>query len=137
MTEIDTPLKKKSEAEVLEELLRQLAHKEYEDQYNPVPETQVVPLMLKAVQTYIERSKIYGAGGFEEHGKLLKALFPDGLTLETEEHFSRFVLFIMQTVKICRYAKHITTGGHKDSVHDNGVYSFILEDYDARVNNRN
>lgn len=102
---------------------------------NPVPATNVVPIMLKAIRTYIERSKIYGEGGFEEHGNLLFALFPKGLTLTTPEHFSRFVLFIMQTVKLCRYAKHITTGGHSDSSHDNGVYSFILEDYDARVNN--
>lgn len=103
---------------------------------NPIPNTNVIPLMEEAIRTYIDRSKVYGEFGFEEHGEVLKAMFPDGLTLKTEEEFSRFVLFIMQTIKICRYAKHITKGGHKDSAHDTGVYSFILEDFDERSNNR-
>lgn len=103
---------------------------------NPVPETNVVPLLEEAIKTYIERSKIYGPRGFEEHGQILKALFPEGLTLSTEEEFSRWVTFNMLIVKICRYAKHITKGGHKDSIHDLGVYSFIQEDFDARSNNR-
>lgn len=103
---------------------------------NPVPETNVVPIMEAAIKTYIERSAVYGPGGFEEHGKILLALFPKGLTLQTEEDFSRWVVFNMLLTKMCRYGKHILLGGHQDSIHDLGVYSFIMEDFDARSNNR-
>ena len=102
---------------------------------NPVPQTKVVPKMEAAIQTYIERSAIYGPGGFKEHGQVLKALFPNGLKLETEEELSRWVVFNMLLTKVCRYAKHMTSGGHQDSIHDLGVYSFILEDFDESANN--
>jgi hypothetical protein len=103
---------------------------------NPVSETNVVPIFEEAMKTYIERSKVYGPGGFEEHGKILLALFPSGLTLSTEEEFSRWVVFNNILTKVCRYAKHLNKGGHQDSIHDLGVYSFIMEDFDARSNNR-
>ncbi len=103
---------------------------------NDVPETNVIAIFRQAMDTYMERSSVYGADGHEQHGKLLKVLFPKGITLETEEEFTRFILFIFKTAKVCRYSRNIKKGGHRDSVHDVGVYSFILEDFDERANNR-
>jgi hypothetical protein len=37
------------------------------------------------------------------------------------------------TVKLSRYAANFEKGGHQDSVHDLGVYSFLLEDFDDRI----
>jgi hypothetical protein len=91
-----------------------------------------VPAILEAARkTFEERGKVYGHGGFAEHGQVLRALFPDGLLLSTAEEFSRFVLFNNLLTKFCRYAHNLKAGGHRDSVHDMGVYAFILEAYDA------
>ena len=92
-------------------------------------------LILKleeAIKTAESRETVYGKGhaGHNAHGAALAALFPEGLTLKTPEEFTRFILFALCTMKMARYAKNFTEGGHKDSAHDAGVYSFILEDYD-------
>lgn len=87
-----------------------------------------------ALATHLERKATYSPGqksGFEKHGEVLAALFPDGLTLKGEVEFSRFVLFTMAQIKFMRYAENLLKGGHQDSIHDLGVYSFILEAYDA------
>jgi len=84
-----------------------------------------------AKKTHEERGKQYGEMGWLNHAAVLKAMFPEGLTLKTEEEFGRFALFNLQLTKIIRYSKSIDRGGHQDSTHDLGVYSFLLEQYDA------
>lgn len=92
--------------------------------------------LKKAVRTARERGKVYGHDGSEVIGRAIAMLFPDGLTLKTPDDFARFSIFNMQMAKIGRYARNFSKGGHGDSAHDTGVYSFILEDLDDRVNNR-
>lgn len=83
-----------------------------------------------AIKTFKERQLLYGKEGFKTQGVVLNALFPDGITIKGEEDFNRFSLFLMLIVKICRYSKNIHKGGHDDSVHDLGVYSFMLQSFD-------
>jgi hypothetical protein len=91
-----------------------------------------------AMETAETRAKVYGAAGQEGHrstGAALAKLFPNGLWLHTEEEFTRFLLFSMIMTKVGRYAKNIDNGGHQDSIHDLGVYSFLLEDFDDNPSN--
>lgn len=89
---------------------------------------------LKAgLKTMEDRHKVYGPANYLEHGRMLKAMFPNGITLNDEIEFSRFVLFVMASTKFCRYAGNIAKGGHPDSIHDLGNYAFILEAFD--INN--
>lgn len=91
-----------------------------------------------ALETAEARSKVYGVAGKEGHrltGSAMAKLFPDGITLKTEQDFIRFLLFSMIMTKVGRYAINIKNG-HQDSVHDLGVYAFLLEDFDDDPNHR-
>jgi hypothetical protein len=98
-----------------------------------VDETEVSKLMTAAIQTHLDRVAVYGEKGHDQLGEVLAALFPDGLTLQTPAEFSRFHVFQMIVAKVNRYANNYTGGGHADSIHDTGVYSFVLEAKDAAI----
>jgi hypothetical protein len=93
--------------------------------------------MEEAIKTFKEREKVYGVRGYEQQGRVIKSLFPTGIKLETEEDHNRFFLLSMIVVKLCRYANNLDKKGHQDSVHDMGVYSFILESFDKGHKNDN
>jgi hypothetical protein len=97
----------------------------------------LVDKLNKAVETANERGKIYGEShkNFLDNARMMTGMFPNGVTLKSESDFARFILFTMCTVKMCRYANNFSKGGHEDSIHDQGVYSFILENYDEEVRN--
>lgn len=76
-----------------------------------------------------ERGQIYG-DNYKYGGMVLLGLFPNGLTLETEEEFNRFLLMSMLVVKVSRYAQNLKRGGHEDSLNDLAVYSQLLAEYD-------
>lgn len=89
-------------------------------------------LMEVAARTYKERNKVYG-DSYKRHGSIMKALYPEGVTLETEQDFNRFGVMNMIVSKLCRYSNNFETGGHQDSIHDLGVYSFMLEELDLDI----
>ena len=93
--------------------------------------------MKTALETMQARSAVYGQGhaGHVAHARVIMTLFPEGLHLNSEEEHARWLLFNMILTKVCRYAANFHQGGHQDSIHDAGVYAFLLEDYDDRVNN--
>ena len=93
--------------------------------------------MKNAIKTFNKREKVYGVRGYEQQGRVIKSLFPTGIKLETEEDHNRFFLLSMIVVKLCRYANNWDKKGHQDSVHDMGVYSFILESFDKGYENDN
>jgi hypothetical protein len=82
-------------------------------------------VLLSGAETYRERSKVYG-GNYKEFGKVMLALFPNGVVLKTIEDHNRFHLFVQIVTKITRYANSGLT--HIDSVHDAMVYSAMLEE---------
>jgi hypothetical protein len=83
---------------------------------------------IEVLQTMIETSKERGAqygNDFKQIGKVMKALFPAGVQLHTEEDFVRWYLFEMTVAKNIRFAVSGLT--HRDSVHDMAVYGAMGE----------
>lgn len=92
----------------------------------------VADMLREAAKTTEERGKVYGDSreNFDAVGRTLKGLFPNGVELNTSEEFARFSLVLLLTLKLARYTNNFAKGGHDDSVHDLGVYAFILQDND-------
>ena len=93
----------------------------------------VVDKLNEALKTAKEREKVYGNEGFAKNGAALASFFKNGVTLKTPDDFSRFLILALCSVKVARYIENFDKGGHADSVHDLGVYAFLLEDFDERV----
>jgi hypothetical protein len=87
-------------------------------------------VMVGALETFKERNKVYKSC-FNNHGEVMKALFPNGVTLKTVSDHVRFFFLTMIVGKLCRYAQNFTSGGHEDSIHDLFIYSAMLETFDA------
>ena len=83
----------------------------------------------QALKTFKERNKVYGKN-YYKFGKVMKELFPDGVVLKTEGDHNRFGVFVQIVSKMTRYSNNFKDGGHKDSIHDTGVYAFIMEELD-------
>lgn len=95
--------------------------------------------LTEAAETFKERNKIYG-NNYLNVGGAMAALFPQGLMLKTSDDFNRFHIFVLGIVKLSRYANNwcevAGIVGHPDSIHDNTVYSAMLESIDDEINNR-
>ena len=99
--------------------------------------TKSVPQALRDLgELYEERNKMY-KNNYLNFGKQLVALFPDGLTLRTEEEFNRFALFMQLVHKLSRYAHSLLNGGHDDSLDDTSVYAQMLREYDGLMKEEN
>lgn len=92
----------------------------------------MIEILERAKATYKERAAIYGKGHYD-HGKVMAALFPEGLKLESPEDFTRFATLNMMVAKMCRYTRNFANGGHRDSIHDLGVYAFLMEEVDGEL----
>lgn len=88
--------------------------------------------MEEGAETFRERNKLYG-NSYHTHGNIMTALFPDGVELKTVADFNRFGIINMKAAKLVRYCNNFDAGGHADSIHDDGVYSFMLEELDAAL----
>lgn len=97
----------------------------------PAPEEVdgVTQALKAAAETFSERNKVYGSG-YKRHGDIMKALFPNGFELHSANDFTRFHLLELMVIKLNRYCNNLQTTGqlHRDSIHDLGVYAFMLED---------
>lgn len=93
--------------------------------------------MLEAMAvTFRERNAVYG-NNFERLGHALHSMFPQGLTIATPDDWTRLYFFMLQQVKLSRYATNFTNGGHPDSVHDTAVYAALLEAFDDNLRSDN
>jgi hypothetical protein len=88
--------------------------------------------LAKLAEIYRSRNAVYG-DTYKRFGKVMMALFPEPLTLSTEEDWNRMALFFHKADKIARYASSFTKGGHVDSLDDDAVYGMMLQEYDADV----
>ncbi len=88
------------------------------------PKKDASDILKEASATFSERNKIYG-NNYKNVGKVMTALFPDGVNLKTDEDFNNWHLFELVIVKITRFANSNLT--HKDSIHDSTVYCAMLE----------
>lgn len=82
--------------------------------------------MEAAVKTFRERNVLYG-DNFVHFGKAMQAVFPNGARFETVDEWNRLGVLVQIVAKCTRYGASFSEGGHVDSAHDAGVYSFILE----------
>ena len=88
-----------------------------------------IDCMEKALETFKERNKVYG-DNYHQHGKVMTALFPEGVSLSTIEDYNRFGIVNMLVAKLTRYCQGWPKS-HQDSIHDMGVYAFMLESLDS------
>lgn len=89
-------------------------------------------ILQEAATTFKERGGVY-KDNHQRVGAVLAALFPDGITLMTEDEHERFALIMLNAVKMTRDAV-AWPNGHQDSLRDMIVYSAMLE---ARTNGGN
>jgi hypothetical protein len=82
-----------------------------------------------ASDTFCEKRKQYG-NNYRVLGKVMSAMFPDGLTIKTETDWNRIHLFLLSMVKKTRYANNYEKGGHEDSIIDDIVYLAMLHEID-------
>jgi len=75
-----------------------------------------------------QRDDFYGEN-YKQAGAVLKALFPQGITLRTEEDFLRFHLLVHIAGKLSRYTARFKLGGHAGSMDDTSVYAAMLRQY--------
>jgi hypothetical protein len=88
--------------------------------------------LSEAAATFKSRNAVYG-NNYLNVGAAMAALFPEGVSLKTADDHNRFHIFMLGIVKLSRYANNWDAGGHADSMHDNTVYSAMLESIDADV----
>lgn len=81
-------------------------------------------ILERMASTYRERNKTY-KDNYYRHGKVMIALFPDGVILNTERDFIMFGLLEQVVSKMTRFA--CSDLKHKDSIHDTGVYAAMIE----------
>lgn len=90
-------------------------------------------VLEKASETFRERHAVYG-DNYRMVGAVMTALFPSGVKLETEDDHNRFHIFMLEIVKLTRYAQNWSVGGHEDSQLDLSVYAAMLVSIDREVN---
>lgn len=88
----------------------------------------------KALATYRERNAQY-KDSFSRWGPVFAALFPDGITVRTPDDWNRLTTLGHIVDKLVRYTTDFTNP-HEDSIHDLGVYAFILQGIDAEIATR-
>ena len=84
-----------------------------------------VPALLEAMaRTYRERNAVYG-DNFRMVGRVMEAMFPEGVALRSATDYDVWHLFELKIVKLTRFA--ISRLTHTDSIHDDAVYSAMIE----------
>lgn len=89
-------------------------------------------ILRTAADTFDERNKTYGEN-FRAVGRVMKALFPEGIGMLTEDDHNRFHIFMLCVVKLTRYAQNYHQGGHLDSAVDSSVYWAMLAAIDQEI----
>lgn len=83
-------------------------------------------ILKEGGKTFEAKRKEYGEG-YLKYGKVMHALFPDGLKVSGEHDFNRLGVFLQMVSKMIRISENFQRGGHIDSDHDLMVYSAMLE----------
>lgn len=92
-------------------------------------------VLQEAANTFKERHAVYG-DNWRTVGRTMKALFPKGLALTTEDDYNRFHILMLQVVKLTRYTENWSSGGHEDSQVDLSVYAAMMVQIDQEINGR-
>lgn len=100
----------------------------------PKPRTagqHVITRLEKALATYRERNAVY-QDSFKRWGPVFEALFPKGVHVATADEWNRITTLGHIIDKLVRYTTDFSRP-HEDSIHDLGVYAFILQGIDAEI----
>jgi hypothetical protein len=92
-------------------------------------ESPVPGYLNDAAKIYKQRNLIYG-DSYKKFGKLMFALFPDGVNCKGEDDLNRLGVLNMIVSKLMRYANNFSRGGHDDSLDDIAVYVMMLKELD-------
>lgn len=87
-------------------------------------------LINNAMETFLNRRNTYG-NSIQKFGNVMDALFPDGLMIKNADEWARFGLLVQVVHKLTRYTNAYDKA-HQDSMHDLGVYAFLLEELDIQ-----
>lgn len=90
-------------------------------------------ILQDAASTFKERHEVYG-DNWRTVGRVMKALFPKGVALNTEDDHNRFHILMLEVVKLTRYVENWSSGGHEDSQLDLSVYAAMLVQIDREIN---
>jgi hypothetical protein len=86
--------------------------------------------LIRAAKTFEDKSEEYGFEAYKRHGDIMKALFPNGLGVNSIKDFNRFSTINAMVGKMNRIASNFHTGGHADSCHDLAIFAVMLMDLD-------
>lgn len=83
--------------------------------------------VLRRVADFFEaRNKEYGSA-YKQHGGIMKGLFPNGISLVTEEDFYIYHCICLKVIKLTRLCKYMERGKlHNDSILDDLVYTAMM-----------
>lgn len=81
-------------------------------------------LMAAMARTFKERNAVYGNNA-EVVGRVMAALFPNGVKLKTPKDFELWHLLELVIVKLTRFTQSELT--HEDSIHDLAIYAAMVE----------
>jgi hypothetical protein len=88
-------------------------------------------LLERGARTFREKNKLYG-DNWKMVGKVMTALFPNGIELKTPEDHNRYHILMLKIVKLTRYAVNWKKG-HPDSIGDDMVYAAMLFSIDEET----
>lgn len=89
-------------------------------------------ILDRAAETFRQRRAVYGEN-FRAVGRVMKALFPEGIPLKTVDDHNRFHILMLEVVKLTRYCENWSRGGHEDSQIDQSVYCAMLVQIDQEI----
>lgn len=86
----------------------------------------VVGSLEEAIDTFNSRNKEYG-NAYKNHGNIIKALFPNGVVMQSASDFNKMSLIFAITGKLARIANNFEKG-HSDSALDMISFSAMLKE---------
>lgn len=89
-------------------------------------------ILMDLADLFRQRNQEYG-NTYWMHGHVMRALFPEGLRLETEGDFTRLGIINMIVSKLCRLCQNWSRGGHHDSAIDSSVYFAMLAEVEETI----
>jgi len=93
----------------------------------------VEEILAKATETYSDRTLKY-KNTWRPVADITKILYPNGITLKTSDDYAKFHILQWVIGKLVRY---VQGNDDPDSIHDCGVYSFILEHIATETEKKN
>lgn len=89
---------------------------------------------LREMADLFEKRNAVYKDNYRMVGRIMAVLFPEGLTLKTEDDFNKFHLYMLAIVKQSRYAINYVKG-HTDSLDDEIVYLSMVNALDSLKDN--